>query len=61
MINECVHRLVDEDVEPGEYTMQATCNTAVYAFKFEDCIDILVTQDYWEDTVSKEDYHLIKG
>ena len=61
MINECVRRLVSEDVEPGEYTMQATCNTAVYAFKFEDCIDILVTQDYWEDNVSKEDYHLIKG
>lgn len=61
MIDECVRRLIDENVEPGEYTMQATCNTAVYAFKFEDCIDILVTQDYWEDSVSKEDYHLIRG
>lgn len=61
MIDKCVHNLVSDDVEPGEFSMQGIGDTAVYAFKYEDCIEILVTQDYWEDSVSKEDYHLIKG
>ena len=61
MIDECVANLVSDDVEAGEFSMQGTGDTAVYAFKYEDCIEILVTQDYWEDSVFKDDYHLIKG
>lgn len=60
MIDKCVYRLVSEDVETGEYTMEATGDTAVYAFKYEDCIDIIVTQDYYEDTLFKDDYGLIR-
>ena len=59
MIDKCVHRLVSEDVEVGEYTMEAMCDTAVYAFKMEDCIDIIVTQDYYNDTLFNDDYGLI--
>ena len=59
MIDKCVHRLVSEDVEVGEYTMEATGDTAVYAFKVEDCIDIIVTQDYYNDTLFNDDYGLI--
>ena len=59
MINHCVSNLVSDDVEAGEFSMQGTGDTVVYAFKYEDCIDILVTQDYYEDTLFKEDYGLI--
>ena len=60
MINHCVSNLISDDVEAGEFSMQGTGDTVVYAFKYEDCIDILVTQDYYEDTLSKEDYGLIR-
>ena len=59
MIDKCVHRLVSEDVEVGEYTMEAIGDTAVYAFKYEDCIEIIVTQDYYNDTLFNDSYHLI--
>ena len=59
MINHCVSNLISDDVEAGEFSMQGTGDTVVYALKYEDCIDILVTQDYYEDTLSKEDYGLI--
>ena len=60
MIDECVHNLISDEVEPGEFSMQGTGDTAVYAFKYEDCIEILVTQDYWEDAIFKDDYGLIR-
>ena len=60
MIDGCVHRLISDDVKAGEYTMEATGDTAVYAFKMENCIDIIVTQDYYEDTLFDDDYGLIR-
>ena len=60
MIDKCVHRLISEDVEVGEYTMEAIGDTAVYAFKYEDCMDIIVTQDYYNDTLFEDDYSLIR-
>ena len=60
MIDGCVHRLISEDVEVGEYTMEAIGDTAVYAFKYEDCIEIIVTQDYYNDTLFNEDFGLIR-
>ena len=60
MIDKCVHRLVSEDVEVGEYTMEAIGDTAVYAFKYEDFIEIIVTQDYYNDTLFNEDFGLIR-
>ena len=60
MIDGCVHRLISEDVKAGEYTMEATGDTAVYAFKYEDCMDIIVTQDYYNDTLFNDDYGLIR-
>ena len=60
MINHCVSNLVSDDVEAGEFSVQGTGDTVVYAFKYEDCIDILVTQDYYEDTLFKDDYGLIR-
>ena len=60
MINHCVSNLVSDDVEAGEYTMEAMGDTAVYAFKYEDCIEIVVTQDYYNDTLFDDDYGLIR-
>lgn len=59
MINHCVSNLISDDVEAGEFSMQGTGDTVVYAFKYEDCIEILVTQDYYEDTLFEDDYGLI--
>ena len=60
MINHCVSNLVSDDVEAGEFSMQGHGDTIVYAFKYEDSIEILVTQDYYEDTLFKDDYGLIR-
>ena len=60
MINHCVSKLIPDDVEAGEFSMQGIGDTIVYAFKYEDCIDILVTQDYYNDTLFDDDYGLIR-
>ena len=60
MINHCVSKLIPDDVEVGEYTMEARGDTAVYAFKYEDCIEIIITQDYYNDTLFNEDFGLIR-
>ena len=60
MIDKCVSNLISDDVEAGEFSMQGTGDTVVYAFKYEDCIEILVTQDYYEDTLFEDDYGLIR-
>lgn len=59
MIDKCVSNLISDDVEAGEHTMEVRGDTAVYAFKYEDCIEILVTQDYYNDTLFNEDFDLI--
>ena len=60
MINHCVSNLISDDVEAGEFSMQGIGDTIVYAFKYEDSIEILVTQDYYEDTLFEDDYGLIR-
>ena len=60
MIDKCVSNLISDDVEVGEFSRQCTGDTAVYAFKYEDCIEILVTQDYYNDTLFNEDFGLIR-
>ena len=59
MINHCVNNLISDDVEAGEFSKQGTGDTVVYAFKYENSIEILVTQDYYEDTLFEDDYGLI--
>ena len=60
MINSCVSDLISDEVQAGEFSMRACGDTDVYAFKYEDCIEILVTQDYYEDTLFEDDYGLIR-
>ena len=59
-IDKCVNNLISDDAEAGKYTMEATGDTAVYAFKMENCIDIIVTQDYYEDTLFNDEFGLIR-
>ena len=59
MINHCVSKLIPDDAEAGEFSMQGYGDTVVYAFKYEDYIEILVTQDYYNDTLFKDEYGLI--
>ena len=60
MINSCVSDLISDEVQAGEFSIQACGDTVVYAFKYEDGIEILVTQDYYEDTLFEDDYSLIR-
>ena len=60
MINSCVSDLISDEVQAGEFSMRACGDTDVYAFKYKDCIEILVTQDYYEDTLFEDDYSLIR-
>ena len=60
MINNCVSDLISDEVQAGEFSTRVCGDTAVYAFKYEDSIEILVTQDYYEDTLFKDDYGLIR-
>lgn len=60
MIDKCVHQLVSDEAEVGNFTVDARGDTIVYAFKYADCIEILVTQDFYEDTVFEDDYDLIR-
>ena len=60
MIDKCVSNLISDNVEAGEFSTRACGDTVVYALKYEDCIEILVTQDYYEDTLFKDDYSLIR-
>lgn len=60
MINNCVSDLISDEVQAGEFSARACGDTVVYAFKYEDCIEILVTQDYYEDTLFEDDYGLIR-
>ena len=60
MINSCVSDLISDEVQAGEFSMRACGDTDVYAFKYEDCIEILVTQDYYEDTLFNDDFGLIR-
>ena len=60
MINSCVSDLISDEVQAGEFSTRACGDTDVYAFKYEDCIEILVTQDYYEDTLFEDDYGLIR-
>lgn len=53
MVNKAVDNIKTSRV--GEFYNMATGDTAVIALKYEDCIDIIVAKNYWEDTLTNED------
>ena len=44
-----------EHLKAGEFTYIATGDTMVIGLKFKDETDIIVTKDYYEDAIMKED------
>ena len=60
MINKCVRLLVSDEAGVGDFTVDARGDAIVYAFKYADCIEILVTQNFYEDTIFEDDYDLIR-
>ena len=53
MVNKAVDNI--KKAEVGDFYIMATGDTMVVALKYEDDIDIIVTRDYWEDTLTNED------
>lgn len=60
-INYALDVLSSDDSKDGDSFFTATGNLLVCGCKHDEGeIDIIVTKDYWEDSISLEDYHLIK-
>ena len=56
-IQEMVNKVVDniKTAEVGDFYNISVGDTMVVALKYEDNIDVIVTKDYWEDTLTDED------
>ena len=59
-VDEAVKSLCSNKLKPGEFYITSTGNLLVMGLKWEDCIDIYVTKDYWEDNIAPEDYGMVK-
>lgn len=60
-VNHVLNVLSSDDNEDGDSFFTATGDLLVCGYKHDEGeIDIIVTKDYWEDSLSPEDYHLIK-
>lgn len=59
-VNEVAKRLCSDEWKPREFALIGTGNLLVFGVKWEDCVDIYVTQDYWEDNIAPEDYRMVK-
>ena len=53
MVNKVVDNIKKADV--GDFYNISVGDTMVVALKYEDNIDVIVTKDYWEDTLTNED------
>ena len=53
MVNKAVDNIKTANV--GDFYIMAAGDTMVVALKDEDSTDIIVTKDYWEDTLTNED------
>ena len=59
-VNEAVKSLCSEKLKPGEFYITRTGNLLVLGIKWKDGVDIYVTKDYWEDSITPEDYGMVK-
>ena len=46
-----VKRQLQQELKVGEFTFTATGDTIIFGFKFEDEDKIIVSKNYWEDSV----------
>lgn len=49
-----VKHALQQETQVGEYTFVGTGDTMVFGFKFEDEDEIIVTKNYWVDSIFKE-------
>ena len=59
-VNKVAKALCSDEYEPGDSAITRTGNLLIFGRKWEDCIDIYVTKDYWEDTIASDDYGMVK-
>lgn len=59
-VDKAVKSLCSDEWKPGEFYATETGNLLVFGVKWEDGVDIYVTQDYWEDNIAPEDYEMVK-
>lgn len=52
--------LCSDGYKPGEFYATGTGNLLVLGIKWEDGVEVYVTKDYWEDSISPEDYGMVK-
>lgn len=59
-VNKVIKNLCSDKWKPGEFCATSTGNLLVLGIKWEDGVDIYVTQDYWEENIGLEDYVMVK-
>lgn len=59
-VDKAVKSLCSEKWKPGEFYATGTGNLLVLGIKWEDGVEVYVTKDYWEDSISPEDYGMVK-
>lgn len=59
-VTEVAKLLCSDEWKPRECALTSTDNLLVFGVKWEDGVDIYVTQDYWEDNITPRDYGMVK-
>lgn len=59
-VNKVAKALCSDEYETGDSAITRTGNLLVFGRKWEDEVDIYVTKDYWQDSISPEDYGMAK-
>lgn len=59
-VDKAVKSLCSEKWKPGEFYITKTGNLLILGIKWKDGVDIHVTKDYWEDSITPEDYVMVK-
>ena len=59
-VDKTVKSLCSKKWKPGEFYIARTGNLLVLGTKWEDGVEVFVTKDYWEDSITLEDYGMVK-
>lgn len=59
-VNRVAKARCSDEYEPGDSTITRVGNLLVFGRKWNDGVDVYVTKDYWEDSISSEDYGMVK-
>ncbi len=59
-VDKAIKSLCSEKWKPDEFYITRVGNLLVLGIKWEDGVEIFVTKDYWEDSITPEDYGMVK-